>query len=109
MLAHSRSASPSGRPVAALGNGRARGRFASRAARRLGWRFCENNEVAERRMRPTRAGLLRISVAVVSALLWSGIAGAQESDLVRAETLSRQVIDLHRGGRYGEAIPFAKE
>src|ERR1051325_4289956 len=60
-------------------------------------------------MRPSRAWLLRISVAVVSALLWSGTAGAQQSDLRRAETLSRQAIQLHRDGRYGEAIPFAKE
>src|SRR5437763_16557659 len=60
-------------------------------------------------MRAPRAWLLRVGVALISALLWSGIAASQESELVRAKALSRQVIQLHRDGRHDEAIPFAKE
>src|SRR5690348_6059061 len=52
---------------------------------------------------------LRIAIMIALALLWAGSATAQESDIARAKALDRQVTQLYREGRYGDATPVAKE
>src|SRR5947199_336002 len=51
-----------------------------------------------------RVALTRIGVAIVLAMLCAGNALAQGSELVRADALDQQVIQLYRQGRYGDAV-----
>jgi tetratricopeptide (TPR) repeat protein len=56
-----------------------------------------------------RVALTQIGVAIVLAMLCAGDAFAQDSDLARAEALNQQIIQLYNQGRYGDAVPVAKE
>jgi tetratricopeptide (TPR) repeat protein len=51
----------------------------------------------------------RIRRAPCLAAHWHLLAAAPTADLVRANALNRQVIELHRQGRYDEAVPVAKQ
>src|SRR5689334_600841 len=55
------------------------------------------------------APLTRIGIAIVLAMLCAGRALAHDSDLARANALDQQVLQLYHQGRYGDAVPVAKE
>src|SRR3954454_12713659 len=60
-------------------------------------------------MGPNRVSFRQIGILTALALLLCGSVNAKEDTLARAEELDRQVIQLHRDGRYGDAIPTATE
>src|SRR5438045_9377451 len=63
--------------------------------------------------RPFMSRGILVSAAVLLALASSlplfGRAAAQERDVARVEALNKQVTRFSREGRYGEAIPAARE
>jgi CHAT domain-containing protein/Tfp pilus assembly protein PilF len=55
------------------------------------------------------AAVSRIGVAIFIVMLCAGNTRAQDADLVRANALNQQIVELYRQGRYDAAVPAAKE